>query len=403
MKILQIANKFPYPPKDGGSIATLSVARSLASLGHQVTILAMNTSKHFVDPETVPLPLREQIRFIGIPVDTRIRPCRLAWNFFLSPLPYNAERFISTSFRKRLEALLGEERFDVVQLEGLYTAPYLGSIRKLSSALVAMRAHNIEHEIWERSAARESGPRRCYLNHLKRRIRRMELNYLNQYDVMLPITARDGEILSGLGCTIPMHVLPTGVDGDKMPYDPSGIDFSSVFHIGALDWMPNQEGLSWFLEEVWPLVMRRLPSLKLYIAGRNASENYARKLRHEGVVFLGEVEDAWGFMASRAIMVVPLRSGSGMRIKIIEGMALGKAIVSTSIGTEGIPTTQGENIFKADDPGDFAEMICRLVENKDLMLKIGENARKFALEKFDNRAIASKLATFFDEQAKHDH
>ncbi len=395
MNILQVANKFPYPPKDGGSIATLSLSKSLADLGHQVTVLAMNTSKHFVDISTIPQNLKSGIRFIGVPVNTDIRLLKLAKNCFFSSLPYNAERFISSEFDVKLAEVLSEGSFDIVQLEGLYLAPYLETIRKYSRAKVAMRAHNIEHEIWERAVKQQKGPKKIYMSHLAGRIRRMELGFLNKYDALLPITSRDGERFRKLGCHISVHVVPTGINAAELVPDHSSMEFPSVFHIGALDWIPNQEGVTWFLDHIWEKIVKRYPGLRFYIAGRNAPYHF-KHLRHPNVVFMGEVDDAYEFMKSKAIMVVPVFSGSGMRIKIIEGMALGKAIVTTTIGTEGINTTHGENILVADEAQKFADEVCRLIENKELFGTIQKNACTFVRENYDNLAITSALVRFYE-------
>jgi polysaccharide biosynthesis protein PslH len=394
MKILQVANKFPYPAKDGGAIATLSLSRSLAALGHQVTVIAINTSKHFTDPASVPAELTGSVRFISVAVNTEIKITRLAWNFLFSSLPYNAERFISKDFDELLRKLLIDEKFDIIQLEGLYLAPYLETIRALSGAKVVMRAHNIEHEIWERTVTKRKGIKKIYIRHLAGRIRKMELNYLNRYDAVLPITARDERILKDFGCTIPSHVVPMGINAGELLPDHAKLDFPSVFHIGALDWMPNQEGLMWFFENAWNKILEKHPDLKFYLAGRNAPE-YFRALPYRNIVFLGEVEDAYEFIRSRAVMIVPVISGSGMRIKIIEGMALGKAIVTTSVGTEGIDTTHGKNIFVADDVSGFAECVCRLVEDRKFCLEMGENARNFVTAQYDNFAISSSLVAFY--------
>ena len=394
MKILLLANKFPYPAKDGGSIATLNLGKSLASLGHEVTVMAINTSKHFTDPDTVPQELKDSLRLTGIPVNTDINLIKLGLNFLFSSLPYNAERFISKDYDAAIRKLLGREQFDIIQLEGLYLAPYLGTVRSFSRAKVVMRAHNIEHEIWARAAGLEKGIKRFYMKHLTARIRKMELNYLNRYDAVLPITSRDESELKKLGCNLPSLVVPMGINVHEMVPDHSGMEYPSVFHIGALDWIPNQEGLSWFFENVWQKVIEHHPDVKFYLAGRNAPEYY-QSLPYKNVVFLGEVDDAYDFMRSKAVMIVPVLSGSGMRIKIIEGMALGKAIVTTSIGTEGIATTSGQNIFIADDPGEFASMVVRLLENENFYLEIGENARKFIADHFDNMAICKSLTTFY--------
>jgi polysaccharide biosynthesis protein PslH len=394
MNILQIANKFPYPPKDGGSIATLNLGKSFASLGHKVTILAINTSKHFTDPSLIPAELSSRIRFISVPVDTGISVPKLLMNLLFSRMPYNAERFISPAFDQRLRELLDSEEFDIIQLEGLYLAPYIRTIRTCSKAKVVMRAHNIEHEIWQRTVTQQKGLRRWYISNLACRIRRMELHYLNLYDAVLPITSRDGEILRKLGCRIPFHVVPMGVNAGELIPDNSMLEYPSVFHIGALDWIPNQEGLKWFFENAWGLVLEKHPDLHFYLAGRNAPQ-YFKELPYPNIIFSGEVDDAYHFIRSKAVMIVPVLSGSGMRIKIIEGMALGKAIVTTTIGTEGIATTHGRDILIADDPEQFARNVCALVENRNYCMEIGENARSFVARHYDNGAITSSLAEFY--------
>lgn len=375
----------------------MGLARSFANLGHEVTILAMNTSKHYIDPSSAGEALRNSgIRAIPVYVDTDIRPVRMAWNYLFSGLPYNAERFISKAFDEKIREVLSSETFDVIQLEGLYLAPYLATIRKYSTAKVAMRAHNIEHEIWARACHREHGLRRFYIKNLASRIRKMEVGSLNEFDAMIPITKRDGSVLKELGCRLPMHVVPTGVDAEKFQYGFDEMEFPSVFHIGALDWIPNQEGLFWFLDNVWDKVLEEFPQVKFYIAGRNAPYRI-RNLTYPNLEFLGEVDDAYAFMRSKAVMVVPVLSGSGMRIKIIEGMATARAIVTTAIGTEGISTTDGKNILIADNPVPFADAVRALLRDLPYYKKIGTEAREFIVREYDNRIITLSLINFYQK------
>lgn len=387
----------PYPPKDGGSIATFSLAGSFSRLGHDVTVLAMNTSKHYFPVKDIPQEIAGKIRFIAVNVDTRIRPADLFINFLFSPMPYNAQRFVTREFENTLADLLKRENFDVIQLEGLYLAPYIPAIRKHSGALLSMRSHNVEHEIWERAVKQQSGLKNLYVRDLSGRIRKMEQKSLNMTDVLVPITQRDGERFRSMGCTLPIKVVPAGIDSSKLEPGNSKIEFPSLFHIGALDWIPNQEGLMWFLRDVWPAVHKDHPGVKFYIAGRNAP-SFISQIKQPGVVFMGEVEDAYEFMGRKAVMVVPLLSGSGMRIKIIEGMALGKAIVSTPIGTEGIATTHGGNILVAGNAREFIDSVKRLVSDEALCRSMGENAVSFIKKNFDNLAIASSLISFYEEQ-----
>lgn len=397
MRILQLMNKVPWPPKDGGAIACLNMTKGFSMLGHDVTVLSMNTSKHHIRIKDMPANLRSKADFRFVEVPASINWLEATFNLIFSRLPYNAQRFISDDFSQKLAKLLHEKTFDVIQLEGLYLCPYISVIRKYSKALIAYRAHNIEYEIWERTAILSDGLRSKYLRNLSRRIKRFEESYLNAYDLLVPITDRDGQILDKLGNIKPKHTSQTGIDFASLVPTAKKLEFPSLFHIGALDWAPNQEGLIWFFDQCWAKIREKCPEVKFYLAGRNAPDWFERKIKRAGVEYLGEINDAYDFINSKAIMVVPLFSGSGMRIKIIEGMSLGKPIVTTDIGTEGIPTTNGENILIANDADQFVEEVVKLVNDRELANQIGKNAIGFIQEKFDNLSQAEALIEFYKQ------
>ena len=195
MRILQLMNKVPWPPNDGGAIACLNMTKGFSMLGHEVVVLSMNTSKHHVRIKDMPHNIRTMADFRLVEVPASINWFEAALNLLFSKIPYNAQRFISDEFSMELIKLLTEKPFDVVQLEGLYLCPYIPVIRKYSEALVTYRAHNIEYEIWERTAKLSEGLKSKYLRNLSRRIKRFEISYLNSYDLLVPITDRDGLIL----------------------------------------------------------------------------------------------------------------------------------------------------------------------------------------------------------------
>lgn len=397
MRILQLMNKVPWPPKDGGAIACLNMTKGFSMLGNEVTVLSMNTSKHHIRMKDMPADIRSKADFRLVEVPATLSWIEAAFNLVFSKLPYNAQRFISDDFSVELVKLLSEKKFDVIQLEGLYLCPYIPVIRKYSDALIAYRAHNIEYEIWDRTAKLSNGLRSKYLQNLSRRIKRFEISYLNQYDLLIPITDRDGQILDALGNTKPKHTSQTGIDFASLVPTAKKLEFPSLFHIGALDWAPNQEGLIWFFDKCWPRIHRDYPEVKFYLAGRNAPEWFERRIKLEGVEYLGEINDAYDFINSKAIMVVPLFSGSGMRIKIIEGMSLGKPIVTTDIGTEGIPTENENNILIANNEEQFTGAITRLINNRELADRIGTNAIEFIQQKFDNLSQAGSLIEFYKQ------
>lgn len=395
MRILQVTNKVPYPSKDGGAIACMNLCKGFAHLGHNVTVLAMNTLKHHVEVDEIPDNLKDLAKFELVKVPAPINAFGAFINLLFSRKPYNAVRFIDRHFEKTLIGIIEENTFDVVQLEGLYVLPYIPSIRKKTKATIVYRSHNIEFEIWQRTIALAKGVRKLYLNILTRRIKRFEIGLLNTYDLLVPITNRDGEMLTELGNIKPIHVSPTGIDASVLVPNSKNIEHPSLFHIGSLEWSPNQEGLVWFLTNCWAQLHEKYPNLKFYIAGRNAPQWLVNKFNLPNVVFEGEVADAYQFMNSKSIMVVPLFSGSGMRIKIIEGMALGKSIVSTPIGAEGLNISPNENILIAENNERFVAAISSLIENQVLFETIGKNAIEFILENFDNLEAAGKLIEFY--------
>lgn len=399
MRILMLANKMPYPPNDGGSIATLSMAQAFAGLGHKVTILAMNTYKHNYEVEKLPENIKNLIEFHTVYVDISIKPPEVLTNLIFSRLPYNAKRFISSAYKQKLVKLLRNQAYDIVQLEGLYLYPYIAIIRKHFTGPVSFRAHNIEHEIWRRTLSNQrQGLKRMYMKVLTNRMENFEVQSLNKFDLLVPITERDGHVFEFLGNDAPKCVAPVGIDLENYRFK-APVDYQpELAFIGSLDWMPNQEGIDWFLQKVWPRLIAKNPDLKLHIAGRNAPDNYQHKVHRKNVVFHGEVENAVEYLEKYAFMVVPLLSGSGMRVKIVEGMATGRVVFTTSIGAEGLNAANRENIFIEDDPEKMADTIAEVISDTDLVQQVAKNARNFIKENFDNTKIAKKLIDFFQSR-----
>ncbi len=402
MVILQVCDKPPYPARDGGSIGISFFTQGYSYLGHTVIVLAMNTPKHFSNQESIKtlLPVNTSIRFIQ--VDTRIHVILALVNLIFSKKPYHVIRFYSKKFESALSELLQQNKFDRVHLDGLYVATYISTVRKYSDALICYRAHNIEYEIWERIASNEINFfKRFYLRNLAKRIKRFEINIINKYDALIPITLRDSKVFTTFGNSKPMCIIPIGVRINKT-IQTSIRNYPSLCYIGALDWIPNQQGLLWFIKHVWPIVISKKPNIKMFIAGRNAPDWLIKIINTNHITFLGEVEDAFNFLNQYAIMVVPLFSGSGMRIKIIEGLSVGKAIVSTTLGAEGIKITNRQNILLADTIEEFANCILELSINKEFFDEICKNALDVVYQYYDDTQIVNNLSNFI-ENLKYDH
>ena len=398
MNILILSNKLPYPPKDGGSIATLNLAKGLNKLKNKIFILALNTSKHYFNINDIPSKLKQEITFQDIKINTQINSLKLVLNLLFSNKPYIASRFKSKKFNSSLKQMLVNNKFDIVQIEGLYMCQYIPVIRKINAAKISYRAHNFEAAIWKGVAKNTTNFfKKLYLKSMIKRIQKFDNFYINKYDYLIPITQQDADEYIANRANCPIHICPAGFDFDKLSKYKPGNSENSIFFIGALDWLPNLEGLNWFLNKVWKSFYND-ENINFYIAGRNASQDFIKSIHKYEVHFLGEVEDAYDFMSSKSIMVVPLFSGSGMRVKIIEGMALRKVIISTALGAEGINYTDKENVFIAESANDFIEIIKLLIGNPTLQEKVSNNAYEFVCNNFDNDILAQSLNNFYLSQ-----
>ena len=391
MKLLVLSKKFPFPLKDGESQAIHGLSKSLSELGCSVSLLAMNTSKHFYAGTALPDEMAHYDEVRTVAINNELSWMDAAGNL-LRGNSYHISRFDDEQYHQALAKWLREESFDVVQLETLYLSPYIPTIRRHSEAAVVMRSHNVEHEIWERCSENiRFAPKRAYLRHLTRQLRDYERNQLNQYDLLLPITARDQQQFAGMGFRGQSHVLPIGLDArcGEPEYD-SYRQPPNLHFIGSLDWMPNLEGLQWFLNDVWPDIHRKFPEVEFHIAGRNMP-GWMRQLRMDRVVIHGEVESSCDFVSGQSISVVPLLSGGGMRAKILEAMSLGRVVISTSVGLEGIEARHRRDLFVADTPGQFTAALEDCLRRGRDLERMGRNAHALFHRRYDRTVLAGKL------------
>ena len=401
MRILQLCHKFPWPLKDGAAIASTYLAKAFAELGSEVTLLSMNTSKHWFDTSELPRNFDHYSDIQTVFVNNHIRPLPALLNL-LSKKSYHVERFDNADFADRLAALLQNGSFDIVQLESLYLTPYIPVIRKYTKAMIVLRAHNVEHEIWERVAEKSNPLKKWYLQKITPRLRQYEIEHLNEYDLVAGISERDLQQFRALGLHKPATVTPIGLD--CRDYRADAASFSrplSLSFIGSLDWMPNQEGLRWFLDEVWlPVLAPAFPELTFHIAGRTAPR-WLCELKMERVVFHGEVPSSPDFLNQHSVMVVPLLSGGGMRAKILEGMAVGKVVLSTGVGMEGIDARHRRECLLADTADEFHKAIQWCYAQGAGLADLGSRAQGFCHDRYDNLEVGRHLLETYRRLAKH--
>ena len=395
MRILQLCKKFPYPIKDGEVIAITNLAKAYKKLGAEVHLLCINTPKHFYDKSDLPDSFNFYKTIQSIPVDTDLKPSRAFLNLF-STKSYHIDRFVNDKFSKKIIKTLEIIKPEIVQMETLFLAPYVDLIRKHSNAKIVMRAHNVEHEIWSRITDNTSSFfKKKYLAYLTRKLKNFELQQLNSYDLLVPITQRDLATFQQLGFAGEHQVTPIGIDHQRyqpVPFDPD--QPLSISFIGSLDWIPNLEGMDWFIKNAWPTIRAAFPELTLHLAGRNTPD-HLHELISQKVIVHGEVPDAKDFINQHPVMIVPLLSGSGMRVKILEGMALGRVVITTSIGLEGIEAQHKKEVLIADTAAEWFQCLKFCQEHNEALSHIGAAAQNLIREHYDNLEIGQRLLTRF--------
>jgi glycosyltransferase involved in cell wall biosynthesis len=367
--------------------------KGLVSLGHNVSLISLNVKKNNTTAERD--ELLDRINYIEFDIDTRISVIEAVSNLFTNN-SYNIDKYYNAGFEKLLFRNLTDNKYDIIQLEGIFVAPYLEVIRKNSKAKIIFRAHNIEHQVWQKLAQQKSDPfKKWYLRLLARRIKNYELELLNKFDAIVVFTEQDKSSMLSYGAKIPLRVLPIGIDLSLYKPDHSKVDFPSLFFLGSLDWLPNREGIEWFMDNFHKDLTDGALKAKFYVAGHNIPEQFD-DYEVLGKVFIhGEVDDALEFVNSKSIMIVPLLSGGGMRVKIVEGMAMEKCIISTSLGAEGINIEHGKNIIIANNLDEFYNAVKKCITNEHFCREIGRNARKLMERQHDVNAITRQLADFY--------
>lgn len=389
-RILILTNRVPYPLNDGGNLAMRAMIEGYHKAGWQVYLLSMNTSRHYVESDKLANIYKHIHAFDTVDINNEVTAFAIARNFIFSTQPNHAERFYSNRFADKLTQVIRDFQPDIVQVESVFLATYLPQVKRQTHALTVLRLHNIEYQVWNRLAGESKGIlKKAYLGNLSRRIKAFEIKAWQLFDLLLPITETDAEVVLRAGVQTPAYIVPFGINIEDIP-PASSANKLFAYHIGAMDWLPNEEGIKWFLQEVWPLVRKQQPALEFFFAGRNMPA-YFTHMEMEGVHCMGEVADAAAFISDKSILVVPIRSGGGIRVKILEAMAAGKIVISTDIGIQGIEASAGVHYIAANTPAEFAAAFNEILNDEVKARRISEEARKLVWSRYNETAIMNGL------------
>ena len=391
MKILWVKAGGLVPPDTGGKIRSYNILRELARQ-HSVTLFSFYAAHdHDLHPDLkqvfdnvicIPLELSAskslaELRDYGI---------RL-----LSSEPYGITKYCRPEVRRRLQGLLQQETYDGIVCDFMVAAgviPWDWPTPKI------LFTHNVEATIWRRHYEVAASHLWKAISWLEwRRMNAAERRYLRLADQVLTVSEADRDAFASFVEPGKLSVIPTGVDVDYFHAMPVEEVANSLVFVGSMDWLPNEDAILYFVDTILPLIKQECPEVFLEVVGRSPSRKLqALAEREKSMRLTGRVEDVRPFVARGSICIVPLRVGGGTRLKIFEAMSMSKAVVSTSVGAEGLPVRAGENIMLADTPTDFAKSVLSLLRDPGERKRLGDSARSLVQEKYSWPKVAESFA-----------
>ena len=392
MRLLFLSITVPFPATDGGRLRVMNLLKQVAQR-NRVTFLALETQP--TDGEGI-----EYLRSLGIEAHlvshtSRLPPITLrsVSQSVLKRKPLTVSRYELPAFRRAFHSLLETSSFDLIHYEMLHTGQY--HLETHAKSLLSLQ--NVDSHIWRRLREQTLNPlRKCVFWSQERAFRRYENAMSNRFDLVACASEVDRELMEGICPGLSADVIPNGVDTEL--YQPSHKDEeeSTIIYTGSMDWFPNEDAAIYFIDEILPAIHIKRPNLKFYVVGQFPGERLKRYGNRPGVVVTGRVEDVKPYIARATVYVVPLRIGGGTRLKILEALAMGKAVLSTSIGAEGLNLTAGDEIMIADESTTFADTVVQLMEDNSLRRKLGGNGRRRVEAEYDWRRIGEYLQGLYE-------
>ncbi|MFB3880119.1 MAG: glycosyltransferase family 4 protein [Armatimonadota bacterium] len=390
MRVLALTEGLPYPPDTGWRVRTWNLLSRLVDK-HQITLVCHG------DPAEADAVAA--LRGQGFDTVTVWRPtARKAGPLFHARLlanlldrrPYLVASHTDHLLRQAICRLLREGQFDVVHCDW---TPLVANLPSPCRLPVVVTAHNIESAAWRRHARYQPSCLRAAYSALHAaKLEAFERAAFERASAIVVVSGSDAETIAGWGCRRPVYVVPNGAD--TRLFSPTGgrERGAHLVFVGSLDAMVNQDAVSWFAREIWPILRSANRGISFAAVGRRPPLSLRRIGLEAEIAVVGDPPDIRPFMEEAAVCVVPLRIGGGTRLKILEAWAMGKTVVSTRVGAEGIDAIPGQDIVLADQPGDFAHAVLELLANPRRRRELGTSAREKAVRQYDWEAIAPALA-----------
>lgn len=403
LKILFLTNRSPFPMKDGQTRRTYNILKGLAEK-HEVFLLSLYEEKEEINPDRI-----EHLKGFCENVEMHASPLKkLSFSMtirflrsLISKYPYTIWRHYSRSYLKRIHELIKNGEFDLIHCDILSLAY---TVRNLKTLPCTITDHDVSYLKALRMAKQINNILIKLLLFLEAyKLKRLENKVFEEVDVGIVVSELDKKLLNKLCPRGKFEVIENGVDIEKFKPNSESTDYNSLLWIGGFDHYPNREGINYFLKKIYPLIKEQLnDDVKLYVIGDGVT-NKLKKLacKDSSIKILGFVDNPLTYIQKASVFIAPLLSGGGTKLKVLEAMAVGKAIATTKIGCEGIEGKDKEHYIVADTPEEFAESVIELLNDQNIRKYLGNNARKLAEEKYDWRIICKKMDIIYSRLSQN--
>ena len=398
MKILWVKAGGLVPLDSGGKIRSFHIASQLAR-SHEVTLFIFCAEDSSEAQRTLTSTFHDVvIHPLRVRAGRGIGEAAGYLASFFSRLPYSIWKYCRPEVAVHVRRVVEAGAYDVILCDFLTPA----AVIPFDSGIpIVIFTHNVEAMIWKRHLDVARNPLwRFVFRREHKKMHLAELHYLKSSTHILTVSDTDTAVFARDIDRAKITTIPTGVDIQY--FRPmSGEEPDSLVFTGSMDWMPNVDGITYFVEQILPLIRKQRPQALLWVVGRNADRSVLALAEADpGIRITGRVDDIRPYIARGAVYVVPLRVGSGTRLKIFEAMAMGRAVVSTTIGAEGLPVTNGVDIVLADEASCFADEVCKLFHSAETRMRIGEAARKLVEENYGWDVVARQVEAVLQSQSQ---
>jgi polysaccharide biosynthesis protein PslH len=399
MRVLMLAPRAPYPADHGAALRNLHLLRWLGSR-HDVTLFT------YGDPENavVRQVLDESARRVELYLEPRRTLRERLYTLVRSGEPDLARRLWSAPLVLGVQRLLQNETIELVQIEGLEMyAIWQDASRGFGGAqpLVVLDDHNAEYELqdsaWRASLRRGAVFSMIYSLIQTSRLRRFERSAGEASDGVLAVSSEDEQSLRALGGKLRTAVVPNGVDTTEYQPEPGVREEAAALFIGKLDYRPNVDAIEWLARAIWPRVRELVPQAHLFVVGRDPLPHVRSLASTPGITVIGPVADDRPWFARASALLVPMRMGGGVRLKVLQALAMGTPLVSTSIGMAGTDAVDESHFLRADDPAEFARQTARVLGDGALRDRLAVEGRRYVCERFDWQVILPRLDEFYQQ------